>query len=359
MAQQTKRNKEVFANAMTQVMPHIWDNEADFSEEQLKKLLSTLQELKSQICEEYNPNEEVKTNSAVEVELKENNEQTIDLTSKEKLQEVLDIVTSTKCLPTHLTHDLDNYAKAKDKSGCIGAIVDESLWDGSLIGKVSKEQLIKGIIAIRNDYPELFVSFNEELPIKDNPSNWTVGYFNTQRNLLRTNFSIERLCHLVLVYEKLFCNVAEENNSAPFVTGSDDVKSNSCSQIRQMLKKKLLIIIGIVVVLLLAIGGIFLVKARNKTAVLSGNESPKDKISGQSGSTSNVEAEPAVIKTPAQSSPAQMPIGNKQKEKPSEDTKKNAMPIGNKQATKQPENKANPAAMPVGDKTSNPVAETK
>ena len=354
MTQQTKRNKEVLANAMTQVMTHIWDNEDDFSDAQFELLVSKVQELKSMLCE--NPIHEDKKDYVV-VDSNENSEQTTGITSAEKLQELLNIITNEECIPGHLTPGLENYAKGKNKSGCIGAIVDESLWDGSLIGKVSKEQLIKGIVAIRNDFPEIFVPFNEELPIKDDSSSWTIGYFNTQRNLLRTNFALERLCHLVLVYEKLFCETAEEDNTAPFVAGSDNDKSNSDSQIRKTMKKKLLIVVGSVVVLILAILGILLLKMGNKTTVQSGTEH-----NTPSGSVSNNVSETKVDKGPSQSTSKQMPVGNKQKKEPSKNANVAGMPVGDKQKTKKPEVKTKPATMPVGDKTALPsklVTETK
>ena len=92
MTQQIKRNKEIFANAMTQVVLHIWDNEDDFSETQLKKLVSILQELESMIYEDYNSNEETESNDVAEVELKKNTKQVIDSTSREKLHEILGMV---------------------------------------------------------------------------------------------------------------------------------------------------------------------------------------------------------------------------------------------------------------------------
>lgn len=353
MTQQTKRNKEVLANAMTQVMTHIWDNEDDFSDAQFELLVSKVQELKSMLCE--NPIHEDKKDYVV-VDSNENSEQTTGITSAEKLQELLNIITNGECIPEHLTTDLENYAKGKNKSGCIGAIVDESLWDGSLIGKVSKEQLIKGIVAIRNDFPEIFVPFNEELPIKEDSSSWTIGYFNTQRNLLRTNFALERLCHLVLVYEKLFCETAKDKKPAPFVAGSDNVQGNSDSQIRQALKKKLLIVVGSVV-LILAILGILLLKMDNKTTVQYGTEH-----NTPSGSVSNNVSETIVDKGPSQSTSKQMPVGNKQKKEPSKNANVAGMPVGDKQKTKKPEVKTKPATMPVGDKTALPsklVTETK
>jgi cytoskeletal protein RodZ len=95
----------------------------------------------------------------------------------------------------------------------------------------------------------------------------------------------------VLVYEKLFCETAEEDNTDPFVAGSDNDKSNSDSQIRKTMKKKLLVVIGGVVVFILAILGILLLKMGNKTTVQSGTEH-----NTPSGSVSNNVSETIVIK---------------------------------------------------------------
>ncbi|MBE6388468.1 MAG: hypothetical protein E7043_10280 [Lentisphaerae bacterium] len=155
----------------------------------------------------------------------------------------------------------------------------------------------------------------------------------------------------------MFCETAEEDNTDPFVAGSDNDKSNSDSQIRKKMKKKLLVVIGGVVVFILAILGILLLKMGNKTTVQAGTEH-----NTPSGSVSNNVSETIVDKGPGQSTTKQMPVGNKQKKEPSENTNAAGMPVGDKQKTKKPEVETKPAAMPVGDKTALPskmVTETK
>lgn len=90
----------------------------------------------------------------------------------------------------------------KDKTRCIGAIAFEDLWTGEN-GWKSPDALWDMTIYVWRLVPEFFAAYDPDRTIKEDSSKWTQQYFDEQRNFLRHNFCLERLCHLVMVHEYL------------------------------------------------------------------------------------------------------------------------------------------------------------
>lgn len=89
-----------------------------------------------------------------------------------------------------------------DKTRCIAAIVFEDLWNGSTGWKPSKV-LWDMVVYVWRNAPDFFSDYDSDLEIVEDHSEWTQRYFDDQRNSLRFNFCLKRLCHLVMVYDYL------------------------------------------------------------------------------------------------------------------------------------------------------------
>ena len=90
----------------------------------------------------------------------------------------------------------------KDKTRCIGAIAFEDLWTGEN-GWKSPAELWDMTIYVWRLVPEFFAAYDSDRTIEEDSTTWTQEYFDEQRNFLRHNFCLERLCHLVMVHEHL------------------------------------------------------------------------------------------------------------------------------------------------------------
>ena len=109
-------------------------------------------------------------------------------------------------LSDEFRRDVENH----DKTRCVGSLVFEDLWNG-FGGWKSPDSFWNLVIYLWKNAPGFFDErYDPERPISENPAVWTQRYFDDQRNYLRHNFCIERLCHLVMVYEYLHGDEAKK-----------------------------------------------------------------------------------------------------------------------------------------------------
>ncbi|NMA19457.1 MAG: hypothetical protein GX927_02660 [Lentisphaerae bacterium] len=109
---------------------------------------------------------------------------------------------------TYINSSLAEEAKNKDRNRCKGRMTSEVLWRNEYDQHISTEKLWETASALWNDFPEIFEPFDQDREIDSNSDRWSVEYLDKQRNYLRYNFSLERLCHLILIYDKLYGNRA-------------------------------------------------------------------------------------------------------------------------------------------------------
>ena len=114
-------------------------------------------------------------------------------------------------LSDEFRRDVENH----DKTRCVGSLVFEDLWNG-FGGWKSPDSFWNLVIFLWKNAPGFFDErYDPERPISENPALWTQRYFDDQRNYLRHNFCIERLCHLVMVYEYLHGAEAKKRREEP------------------------------------------------------------------------------------------------------------------------------------------------
>lgn len=114
----------------------------------------------------------------------------------------------------------------RDRTGCIAAIAFEDLWTGEGGWKLPDTFWDMAIYVWKN-VPEFFAKYDSDRAIEEDTSKWTQGYFDEQRNYLRHNFCLERLCHLIMVYEFLHGPKIKEPRTAsrPFQSPSASEKT--------------------------------------------------------------------------------------------------------------------------------------
>lgn len=118
------------------------------------------------------------------------------------LSTVVEGVKSTTSLGQPLSERFRGLVAQHDKTRCIAAIVFEDIWNGSAGWKPPKV-LWDMVVYVWRNAPDFFGDYDPDLEIKECSSEWTQRYFDDQRNSLRFNFCLRRLCHLVMVYEHL------------------------------------------------------------------------------------------------------------------------------------------------------------
>ena len=116
-----------------------------------------------------------------------------------------------------------------DRRKCIGAIAFEDLWNG-VSGWISPEDSWDMVRYIWRNAPEFFEEYDTDREIDSNPSRWTQQYLDVQRNFLRHNFCLERLCHLVMVYEYLHGDDARK--STPPLPDTEVLHNDSGTNVR-------------------------------------------------------------------------------------------------------------------------------
>lgn len=118
----------------------------------------------------------------------------------EKLSGLIQKVKMGEFPAVPLNENLEKSIKAKDRTRTIGLMVVDDLWGGT----IPAESFYELASFIWKYAPEFFdVSFDADRVINEIESDWNLTYFNEQRNYLRHNFRLERLCHLIMVYDFL------------------------------------------------------------------------------------------------------------------------------------------------------------
>ena len=121
--------------------------------------------------------------------------------SSELLQHIDDI-RSGRIPPKAISNRLEGYIVSGNVNRCIGHLANEDLWNGTL-GWKSATDFYAGISYIWTHAKDILEPFDTFREISETKAKWNQQYFDTQRNYLRHNFSLERLCHLVMVYDYL------------------------------------------------------------------------------------------------------------------------------------------------------------
>lgn len=216
--------------------------------------------------------------------------------SKELLQHI-DDVRSGRIEPRAISDNLKSDVERHEINRCRGDLANEGLWNGNM-GWRSAADFYAAISYIWVNAREVFTKFDDFREIIEDKGKWDQTYFETQRNYLRHNFSLERLCHLVMVYDYLHGREARmaptpatrtkiivvPEKKHPF--GNDSASANTSSTSLQGPKKPshknrmFLCIGGVVFVLVALIAAFFLL--RDKSHLDSGTE---DNVQQQSKQT--------------------------------------------------------------------------
>lgn len=118
------------------------------------------------------------------------------------LKAVVAEVRASSSLGHPLSEEIRNAVLNHDRTKCVAAFAFEDLWDGAC-GWTLPKDLWDSIAYVWRKAPDFFKEYDPDREIIEDSSKWTQGYFEEQRNYLRHNFCLERLCHLVMVYESL------------------------------------------------------------------------------------------------------------------------------------------------------------
>lgn len=118
------------------------------------------------------------------------------------LSEVVKQIKATTDPGQPLSERFRDLVEQHDRTRCIAAIVFEDLWNG-FDGWKPPSDFLKMVIFVWRNAPDFFEDYDSEREIVEEPARWTQRYFDEQRNFLRHNFCLKRLCHLVMVYEYL------------------------------------------------------------------------------------------------------------------------------------------------------------
>lgn len=121
--------------------------------------------------------------------------------SKDLLQHI-DDVRFGRIEPRAISDNLRSDVERHEINRCRGDLANEDLWNGSM-GWRSAADFYAAISYIWINAREVFTNFDDFREIIENKGKWNQTYFEIQRNYLRHNFSLERLCHLVMVYDYL------------------------------------------------------------------------------------------------------------------------------------------------------------
>lgn len=91
----------------------------------------------------------------------------------------------------------------QDKDVTLGIIANEALWEGNGADTpyfISPQDFIRTVRYIYIHAPDFFSQFDFDRKITEDINLWNNDYFLDQLSFLRHNFSIERLCHIIMVY---------------------------------------------------------------------------------------------------------------------------------------------------------------
>lgn len=118
------------------------------------------------------------------------------------LSEVVSEIQATTSSGRPLSERFRDEVVQRDRTRCIASIVFEDLWNG-FDGWKSPSVFWEMVVFVWRNAPEFFEDYDADREIIEESSKWNQRYFDEQRNFLRHNFCLKRLCHLVMVYEHL------------------------------------------------------------------------------------------------------------------------------------------------------------
>lgn len=118
------------------------------------------------------------------------------------LSEVVNEIQSTTCSGRPLSERFRVEVEQHDRTRCIASIVFEDLWNG-FDGWKPSSVFWEMVVFVWRKAPNFFEDYDPDREIIEESTKWTQRYFDEQRNFLRHNFCLKRLCHLVMVYEYL------------------------------------------------------------------------------------------------------------------------------------------------------------
>lgn len=118
------------------------------------------------------------------------------------LTEAVAEVKASTFLGHPLSESIQDAVFQRDRPWCIALLASEDLWDGAR-GWTLPKDIWDTLVFVWRNVPEFFKEYDPDREIVEDSSKWTQRYFDDQRNYLRHNFCLERLCHLVMVYEAL------------------------------------------------------------------------------------------------------------------------------------------------------------
>ncbi len=200
-----KKNIEILSRAFQRGVTILSSNPS-LTDQQKENVLALIDEANTQL--------NLYTSSAVDrkkievLPTKRDGEATVEkISHKVFSQDLLDVIKKVKMetfKDVFLRPNLEECTKNKQSAQCIGTLVNADLWNGGLIGWPTLDVFLGQFATIWKYYPEIFATFDEDFEILENSPNWDQDYFDKQRNCLRHNFSLERLCHLALVYNYIF-----------------------------------------------------------------------------------------------------------------------------------------------------------
>ncbi len=126
----------------------------------------------------------------------------LKLRSSMSLQEVVAQIKATTQPGQPLSERFRGEVEQHDRTRCIASIVFEDLWNG-FDGWKSPSVFWEMVIFVWRKAPDFFENYDPDREIIEESARWTQRYFDEQRNFLRHNFCLKRLCHLVMVYAYL------------------------------------------------------------------------------------------------------------------------------------------------------------
>ena len=132
------------------------------------------------------------------------------------LSEVVEFVKSSMYSGRPLSDSFGDTVTQHNRTRCIAKIALEGLWHGEgPLGWIAPKTFWDMVAFIWHRAPDFFVADDPGRAINEAPTCWDQKYLDVQRNYLRHNFSLRRLCHLVMVYEYLHGAEAAVSRPSP------------------------------------------------------------------------------------------------------------------------------------------------
>ena len=144
------------------------------------------------------------------------NENMADYGFSEKLQKHVSDIKNQIVRSIPISEKLARHIQEHDQIRTVGHITNEDLWNGAS-GVKPISAYWSMVSYIWKNAPDFFEDFDKDREITEHSAVWNQKYFDEQRNFLRHNFSLERLCHIIMVHEKIH-DISEEMPVRPKCT---------------------------------------------------------------------------------------------------------------------------------------------